>query len=156
MAKRQKPTEPETEQPNAQSELAAALIQAINITKPITKKNIFTRTANTPWTPKDGGPRLKFKRRTYHHGVELRGKVSNAEIALCNQLRPGVYGDGFFKVIRRRDKGLDIDYPIKTASQRLKLINQFGIRSFEELLQFLVAEAARPKKDEFAPTVDEE
>ena len=50
------------------------------------------------------------------------------------------------KVVRRRDRGVDIDYPVKTASQRLKLVNQFGIRNFAELLQRCIDEGNNPTK----------
>lgn len=107
---------------------------------------VANRKKNTPWTPKDGSPKLKFKRKTYVHGLLCDEAIhSNEEIALANKVRPGVYGDGYIKVIRRRDKGIDIDWPVRTAAQRLKLVNTFGIRNFAELLQFCINEAANPK-----------
>jgi hypothetical protein len=50
------------------------------------------------------------------------------------------------RVIKRRDGALDIDYPIKTAAQRLKLVNQFGITSFTGLLQRILDEKTNPAK----------
>ena len=136
-----------------QSELAKALIQAIETTRPQTK-NPFNRKVGTPWTPKDGSPKLKLKRKMYQHGMPLTEPIlSNDEIELMNQLRPGVYMDGIVKVNRRKDRGLDISYQIKTASQRLRLVNQFGIRNLKELLAQCIEEAANPKK---ATTADED
>jgi len=135
--------------------LATALRDAINAAKPPEKKNIFTRTVNTPWTPPPGVPKLKLKRKIYLHGIPVSEDfTSNADIALCNQIRPGSYLDGYVKVIRRRDKGLDIDYPVRSSQQRLRLSNQFGIRSFGELLQRLIDEASKPRKSEFDLTDD--
>jgi hypothetical protein len=147
MAKTKKSDEETTsEQPTnvGAAELAAAFRDAFEASKPVTKKTMFNRKKNTPWTPKDGSAKLKFKRKTYHHGLILGSKVSNEEIALCNQLRPGVFCDGFVKVIRRKDRGIDIEYPIRTAAQKLKLVNQFGIRNFKELLERLVNEGQNP------------
>jgi hypothetical protein len=141
-------TAPETKpEPSAGvSELAQALITAIEITKPKGKVKPHERKKNTPWTPKNGAPRLKLKRRMYHHGLEIRDRVSNEEIALLNQIRPGLYLNNWVKVVRRRDKGIDIDYPVKTAGQRLKLVNEFGVRNFTELLQRIVEEGLNPKQ----------
>jgi hypothetical protein len=132
------------------SDLAAALVQAINSTKPVEKKNRFSRTALTPWTPKDGSKKLKFKRKAYQHGRLVNEETcSNEEIALFNKIRPGRYCDGHVVVIRRKDRGIDIDYAIKTASQRLKLVNQFGIRNFKELLERVIMEAEQPARPQF-------
>lgn len=128
------------------SELAAALVQAINAAKPVEKKTFATRKAKTPWTPKDGAPKLKLKRAAHQHGVELNPDIlSNEEIALFNKLRPGRFLDGFVTVTRRRDRGIDIDYPVKTAAQRLKLSNVFGIRDLTELLTRCIDEAENPR-----------
>lgn len=129
------------------SELARALVAAINEAKPKEKKNMFNRVIMTPWTPKDGSPKVKLKRAAFQHGMEIdEDKLDNDEITLFNQLRPGRFLDGFVKVVRRRDRGIDIDYPVKTASQRLKLVNQFGIRNLKELLAYCINEAANPVK----------
>lgn len=129
------------------SELAAALVQAINAAKPVEKKTFATRKPKTPWTPPDGVPKVKLKRAAFQHGMEVdEEKLSNEEITLYNKLRPGRFLNGYVFVKRRRDKGIDIDYPIKTAAQRLKLVNQFGIRNLSELLQRCISEAANPPK----------
>lgn len=131
---------------SATSELAQAMLAAINAAKPKEKKNPFNRTVQTPWTPKNGEPRLKLKRKAYQHGMLVdESKISNEDIALYNKLRPGVFMDGFVKVSRRRDRGIDVDYAIKTASQRLKLVNQFGIRNLTELLARCIEEADNPR-----------
>lgn len=136
-------------------QLADALVQAIQATKPVEKKNPFNRKVNTPWTPKDGSKKLKLKRKVYHHGLLLDEDIlSNAEIEGLNKVRPGRYCDNFVTVYRRKDRGIDIDYPVKTPSQKLRLINQFGIRNLAELCQYLIAEAERPKRDDSMPDED--
>ena len=130
------------------SELAAALVQAINATKPIEKKTFATRKPKTPWTSKDGSPKVALKRKAYQHGMAVDDeKLSNDEITLFNKLRPGRFLDGIVTVTRRRDRGIDISYPVKTAAQRLKLVNLFGIRNLAELLAMCVNEAQNPKKE---------
>jgi hypothetical protein len=138
-----------TSQKTASSELAQALVEAINITKPEAKRTISTRKKNTPWTPKDGSPKLKLKRKSHLHGIlQVESRLSNEEIDLLNKVKPGVYCDGYVKVLRRKDRGIDIDYPVRTASQRLRLINDYGIVSFKTLLEHLVTEGVNPKKVE--------
>lgn len=126
--------------------LAEALTRAIRATEPLKKKTVSTRKKDTPWTPKDGSPKLKTRRKMYHHGIPITNRVSNEEIELLNQVKPGHFCEGFVKVTLRKDRGIDIDYPVKTTSQRLMLVNRFGIRTFSELLQRLINEAADPTK----------
>jgi hypothetical protein len=148
MAKKTTEVKEETKQEAkvAASELAQALVQAINATKGPEKKTAITRKPGNPWMPKDGSSKLKLKRKVYQHSLMVDPDMStNEEIELMNQLRPGLFCDGHVKVVRRRDKGIDIDYPIKTASQRLKLVNQFGIRNFKELLERCIDESKNPQ-----------
>lgn len=128
------------------SELAQALQEAINASKPIVKKTPFNRVVNTPWTPKDGSPKLKLKRKMYQHGLLLDADIlSNAEIDLLNRVKPGNFMDGNVHVVRRRDRGIDVTYQVKTAAQRLKLVNTYGIRNLVDLLQRCLDEADAPK-----------
>jgi len=132
-------------------ELTRAFIEAFNATKPPEKKTPFTRKKGGPWEPKDGKPKPKLRRVMYQHGIELQeAQLSPEEIDLLNKIKAGSYCGGHIRVIKRRDKSLDIEYPVRTASQRLKLVNSFGITSFASLLQRLITEAANPQqfKDE--------
>lgn len=139
-----KPTT-ETTRVEAQADLAAALAAAIRMTQPVAKKTVATRVKNTPWTPKDGSPRAKMKRKFYQHGIPIGPRLFNEEIELLNQIKPGYYCDGVVKVTLRKDRGIDVDYPVKTASQRLRLVNQFGITNFASLLRRIIDEKKNPK-----------
>lgn len=130
----------------SQQALADAFVQAIERTKSPEKKTVFNRKKKTPWTPKEGEPRLKLRRKMYHHGIIIGERVTNEDIDLLNKIKPGRYCDGWVSVNVRKDRGLDIDYAVRTNSQRLRLVNQYGIRSFTELLQRLVDEAKNPTK----------
>lgn len=136
--------------------IAKATTAAIEAAKPVVKKTIETRVKNTPWTPKDGSPKLKLKRKIYQHSIPVYDKfLRNEDITLCNQLRPGSYCDGWITVTRRRDKGLNIDYPIKTQAQRVKLSAVYRINSFNDLVSRLVEEGLNPKAKEFDPDSDD-
>jgi hypothetical protein len=129
------------------AELVRALVQAIESTKPVEKKNAYNRKPGNPWVPKDGSPKLKLKRKFYQHGLLVDPDMStNEEIELMNAVKPGRFLDGYVKVIRRRDKGIDIDYQVKTAAQRMKLAANFGINSFAALLERCIEEANNPTK----------
>lgn len=130
----------------SQKALADAFVQAIERTRPPEKKTVATRKPNTPWSPKNGEPRTKMKRKFYQHGLLIDEKVTNETIALLNQIKPGSYCEGWVQVKLRKDRGIDVDYPVRTASQRLKLVNQFGIRNFDELLQRIIDERNNPTK----------
>lgn len=139
-------TETHTSPQVALDQLAEAMIKAINVTKAPEKKNAITRKVNTPWTPKNGAVKVKLKGKFYQHGINIdEDMLTNTETELLNKLKAGVFLNGWVKVNKRRnDRGLDITYPVKTASQRLKLVNQFGIRNFSELIARCVEEAANP------------
>lgn len=139
---------------DAQQALADAFVNAIERTRPPTKVTVATRKSKTPWTPEDGSPKLKMKRVFYHHGLAVGENVSNEEIALLNQVKPGHYCEGYVRVTLRKDRGIDIDYPVRTASQRLRLVNGYGIRSFAELLQRIIDEKANPTKYRKAEDAD--
>lgn len=128
-------------------ELANALIAAIESTKPPAKKTTANRVRKGSWEPKNGEIKPKLRRVMMHHGLDLfETSLSSEEIDLLNKVKPGSYCNGVVKVIKRRDRSVDIDYPVRTASQRLRLSNQFGITSFASLLQRLIAEASDPSK----------
>lgn len=133
------------------ADVFAALVQALTLaiqsTKPIEKKNALNRKSGTPWDPKNGVKKLKLKRKIYQHGLEVDpDRETNETIELMNQLRPGSYFDGWVKVVRRRDKGLDIDYPVRNPAQRMKLSSQYGVTSFTNFLTKMIDQAANPAK----------
>lgn len=136
------------------NELAEAMVAAIEAARP-KKITAASRKPNTPWTPKDGSPKLKLKRKMYQHGIPIsETRSTNERIELLNKVRPGVYCDGFVRVDRRKDRGINITYPVKTASHRLKLINDFQITSLEALLRRLIEEAENPVKYKPADELD--
>lgn len=130
---------------SSMTELIEAFTGAIELTRPMQKKNILNRKKAGPWTPKDGSAKLKLRRTHYQHAIKMNeDQLFNEEIALLNKVRPGAYCDGNVKIILRKDRGIDIDYPVKTASQRLRLVNTYGITNLASLLQRCIDEAAKP------------
>jgi len=142
--KKDKTVDEQTQLSIGVTDLSNALAGALQAIKPKEKVTAANRKAITPWTPKNDEPRVKLKRKMYHHGQLVSTRLFNDEIELLNKIKPGIYCNGWIKVIRRKDKGLDIDYKVKTASHRLKLVNEFGIRNFKELLERLAVEAENP------------
>jgi len=129
---------------DASKELISALVQAINLTRPVEKKTAVSRKPGSPWDPKDGSKKLKLKRKMYQHSILIDPDFhTNEEIDLMNKLKIGRFCDGWVKVYRRKDHGIDIDYPVKTASQRIKLFKYAN--SFKSLLERCIEEAANPK-----------
>lgn len=145
------PLDPNTLLQQLAAAIGSGVSTAIESSRPPQRKSQINRKRNTPWTPKDGTPKLKLKVACYQHGLELREeRLFNEQIALLNRLRPGIYLDGHVKVIRRRDRGLNIDYPMRTAAQRMRLSAVFGITSLTDLLKRLVEDGdKRPKNVEF-------
>lgn len=130
---------PEKSTVDAQIDLVSALIQAINATKPVEKERLHK--PRNAWSPKDGKAKLKLKRKMYQHSLLMdEDLLTNEQIELLNQLRPGSYLDGWVKVTRRKDKGVDITYPIKSQSNRMQLASRFGITSLDSLLQRCIDE----------------
>ena len=68
------------------------------------------------------------------------------QISLFNRLRPGTYLNGDVVVTRRKDKGINIHYPVRTVSQRMRMVSVHGVRNMTELLQRIVDEQGKPKK----------
>lgn len=126
--------------------LVKALVQAIQLTKPIEKKNAVNRKPGSPWDMKDGSKKPKLKRKMYQHGILIDPDILfPAEIELLNKVKVGRFLGNWVKIFRRKDHGIDIDYPVKTASQRMKSSGLF--RSLSELAEKCIEEAANPVKD---------
>ena len=126
-----------------------AIMSAVEAANGPRKKTILTRKNGGPFAPKDGEIKPKLKRKTYQHGVLINEEsVSSAEINSLNKLKPGSYCDGLVRVERRRDKGLNLTYNIRTAAQRLKLLNEYGLTSLVAICERCAAEAAQPKKQD--------
>lgn len=140
------------------NELADALMQALNAVKPTEKKSIMTRKKINPWTPKDGSPKImEFRRAMFHHGIPIEPKFTHNEACLLlDKIRPGTYCDKLVKVKKRKDGGLDIDYLIRTNSQRLKVLPYTGGKGFTGLLERIIAERADPKKYAQAGALDDD
>ena len=119
-------------------DLAKALILAIETTRPPQKKNPFNR------KPKYTGPTLK--RAWQQHGGEIDWKNLYAdEIELLNKVKPGIYCKGLVYVIKNKDRSYNITWPVKTAAQRLRVINEAGT-TFAAILQRCIDEFNDPKK----------
>lgn len=143
----------QNEQSVGVNDLAAALVQAINLTKPKAKKAPgVDYDPKNPWSPKPGEPRAKMKRKAYIHGIAQGDQWPNSTIELFNQIRPGTYINGLVKITRRRDKGINLDWAFKSPEQRLRLLMAGGFTSLDQILQACLTEfktkASTPDPDE--------
>ena len=124
----------------AVGDLAAALVQAIETTRPPQKKTPFNRPK--PWEEK----KPKFKRTFYQHGMEITPRqVSAAEIELLNQVKPGIYVNGLVRIYKNPDRSYNITWPAATAAQRLRVIQDAG-HTFGLILQRCIDEKNDPKQ----------
>jgi hypothetical protein len=147
MAKKATETPVEDSKTTSAQDLVQALVQAIQLTKPAEKKNAINRKPGDPWQPKDGSKKLKLKRKIYQHGIPIDPDLcDNETIDALNRLRPGRYMEGFVKVYKRKDQGIEIEYPIKTASQKIKLVSTYGVRSLKDFCDRCIAEHNDPAK----------
>lgn len=154
MAKK-KTTDVETTETPANSEstekLISALVQAIQLTKPVEKKNAINRKPGSPWDNPDGNKKIKLKRKMFQHGHPMDSDLLDSEeIELLNKLKVGLYFNGWVKVYKRKDSGIDIDYPIKTTSQRMKLLGMLKGEGLKGLLRQCIEEANNPVRDTIA------
>lgn len=144
----------QAEQSVGVSDLANALVQAINLTKPKAKKQPgVDYDPKNPWSPKPGEPRSKLKRKAFFHGMAQGDQWANSTIDLFNQLRPGTYINGIVKITRRRDKGINIDWAFKSPEQRMRVLMAGGFTHIDQILQACITEAkvkaATPETDDF-------
>lgn len=127
-------------------ELAQALVTAIESTRPPTKKNPFNRKKGDPWQPKPGQIKPKLKRAWHQHGGELDPKnLYVEEVELLNKVKPGNYVHGLVQIFKNKDRSYNITWPVKTAAQRLRVLNEAG-GTFALILQRCIDEYADPKK----------
>lgn len=138
-------------------DLAAALVMAIEQTRPPQKKNPFNRTKICKTCGKHPNTHVKLVRAWYQHGgIELDPKIfCNETIELLNKVKPGIYCKGIVRVTKRKDRSYDISWPVRTAAQRLRVMNEAG-NTFEAILQRCIDEHADPKKFKGPDDLDDE
>jgi hypothetical protein len=112
----------------------------------------------TPWDPtgvrKQPAKRLKAPA-VFQNGARLNPiMLSNEEMDLINQLKPGRYAKRRIEVVRRRDKSIDIRYPNRTIEQRLEL--KGVARNLTELLKVILIEQEAAEKRRKAGEIDDE
>ena len=129
------------------SELAQALVTAIEITRPKQKVHAYQRKRTCPICKQDPKTHIKLKRIWYQHGgIEMDPKIfCNEALELLNQVKPGVYCKGLVRVNKRKDRAYDISWPVATSAQRLRVMNEAG-NTFEAILRRCIEEHADPAR----------
>lgn len=79
--------------------------------------------ARTPWNPSGERRTVKLKpTAVYQNGARLNPvMLSDEEITLLNQVKPGRYNKNKWEVVRRRDKSIDIRFANKSIEQRMEM-----------------------------------
>lgn len=94
----------------------------------------------TPWNPSGERRTLKLKPTSVsQNGGRLNpALLSDEEITLINQLKPGLYNKKKWQVIRKRDKSIDIRYPNASLASRFEMQSTAG--SLAGMLRLIVTE----------------
>lgn len=111
----------------------------------------------TPWNPSGERRTLKLKPASFsQNGARINpALLSDEEITLINQLKPGVYNKKKWRVVRRRDKSLDLQYPNESLEARFELKGEAG--NLAGMLKMIITEqeaqerrrkAGEPEDDE--------
>lgn len=81
----------------------------------------------TPWNP-DGGPKKRLKVTAFYmNGARVNPvMLTNEEIDLINQLKPGAFNKKKWVVRKRRDKSIELQYPNKSVEHRIELRGEAG------------------------------
>jgi hypothetical protein len=112
----------------------------------------------TPWNPTGEIRKVKLKaKKFYQNGAEVNpDMMSDEEVTLVNQLKPGRYNKRKWEVVKRRDKSLDLRYPNRTLQQRWAMQQEGG--GFSGILKKILIEqeeqAARKKRGDPDPEDD--
>lgn len=95
----------------------------------------------TPWNPTGERRTLKMKPAAFfQNGARVNvAMLSDEEITLINQLKPGLYNKKKWQVVRKRDKSLHLHYPNATLEHRFDLNIQAG-GQFAGMLKLIVTE----------------
>jgi hypothetical protein len=128
--------------------IAKGIVDATNATGPIKQIPLTKyrgKTATNP-TGERESRRPQMVRTFYQNGSAIQlWQITDKDVALLNQIRPGFYIGDRVQVVERAGDGkqtlrpLDITYNNQTADQRFENKNEW--RNFTELLTRLVAEA---------------
>jgi len=125
--------------------ISAGIVQATNQTGPVKQLPITKYKHKTPWNPtgKKESQRPQFARLYMQNGAQIAlWHVTDADVELLNQLRPGRYFDRKVEVVERVGENvgdqacIEIRYNNASADQRFDLKNYF--RNFSEMLRLIV------------------
>lgn len=105
----------------------------------------------TPWNP-SGERRAKKYKKFYQNGALLnQDMMTEEELDLFAQLRPGHYNGRMWEVVRRRDKSIDLRYRNATIRHRMELKGDAPslVIMLQKILTEQEAQADRRKRGEY-------
>jgi hypothetical protein len=142
-------TEPDvpTDQTTFNASMISAL-QAIAANQPRRRQGMHEVSHDTPWwNPEKDGPRETLTRDFYQNGNPVNPVVlSNEEIRLINQIKPGVYAKKKFRVTPQPGGGIGLWYDNKTLHQRFTIARIAGeSQGLTGILQMILTEEEAQK-----------
>lgn len=117
-----------------------ATMKAIQANQPRRRLGSHEVVLNTPfWDGKS--PRSELKRPFYQNGSLINDHVlTNEEIELINQLKPGLYNKKRWEVRKEHDGGIGLYYSNKTLQQRFDIAGAAKGRGLAGILQDILLE----------------
>ena len=129
-------------------ELASAITNAVAEAGPIKQVPISRYLAKTPWNPTGSKQRPKLRATFLQNGYEIREAfVTDEQIHLLNQIKPGRYINRKVEVVERNEHGnhsIELRYNNKSIEDRMELKTE--ARNLTEMLQRIVNEQKPDKK----------
>lgn len=115
-------------------------LRAIAANQPRRRKGVHEVVLNTPFW--DGvSPRSVLTRTFYQNGAPVNDHVlTNEEIDLINQLKPGLYHKKKWRVSREGTEGIGLWYDSKTLQQRFDIAGAAKGRGLAGILQDILLE----------------
>lgn len=142
-------------QTKALIEMAKSLGVIVQNQERVRQKGILEIDPVTPWNPEGKRNRVALTRMTYQHGQLVNPfQMTEEEIVLANQLKPGRYYDRKIEVHRTEDGGINLTYHLGKVHERMELARQFP--DFASLCRFLIKERAEKEEKKRRMTIEDD
>lgn len=142
-------------QTKALIELAKSVGLMVQNQERVRQKGILEIDPVTPWNPEGKRNRVPLTRMTYQHGQLVNPfHMTEEEIILANQLKPGRYYDRKIEVHRTEDGGINLSYHLGKVHERMELARQFP--DFASLCRFLIKERQEKEEKKRRATIEDD
>lgn len=112
-------------------------------------------TPTTPWNPEGKRNRVPLTRPAYQHGQLINPlNMTEEEISLVNQIKPGRYYDRKIEVYRTVDGGINFTYMLGNTANKIEFWSKFP--SLVSLLTYIIDERKAKEAKRRANVVEED